>query len=443
MKPLIVLLFLVFNFFNVVNANYLSFKNANIKDVAFAVSQITNKNIVITSDINANVDLFAPNKVSDRELLNLFYSAVISSGLSFEIGRNSIYVKALDTTLLNNPSLFRSRVFKVNINDSLISSLPEGSFSHPVDGGLLVHTSPLYLSLIAKIEANTFIKKDEVITRVFNLKTVKPSSLYVFIPESVKFVAYDKINKLVVNGLESEVQIISNLINKLDGSLSVYQVELVITSVDKSHSDIYNLNLSIADSIGGIFASGGLSFGTPHTSSSLLLNWIESQSYFNLEAKPYLQLLDGHSSSLVIGHEVPFKVSTIDPDSKQITTIERRNVGLLLDVSIGSLSTGKVRLDLYQEFSSISNFQVLEHTDIIINKQSLRTTLDLILDHFYLIGGLSFNTNQELEVSNPLFKNHTVLDMIFTDTDNQSVERDLLIFIKVSKVSGTNFVNQN
>src|SRR5690606_20758166 len=92
---------------------------------------------------------------------------------------------------------------------------------------------------------------------------------------------------------------------------------------------------------------------------SLLARFLESDSRTNILSTPTLVTLDNEEAKIVVGRNLPFVTGQYTSTGSGSTpenpfqTIERRDVGLTLEVRPQISEGGTIKLDIYQEASSV------------------------------------------------------------------------------------------
>jgi general secretion pathway protein D len=90
----------------------------------------------------------------------------------------------------------------------------------------------------------------------------------------------------------------------------------------------------------------------------MLARFLESDTKANILSTPNLVTLDNEEAKIVVGRNVPFVTGTYattgnTATANPFTTVERRDVGLTLKVKPQISEGGTVRLQIYQEASSV------------------------------------------------------------------------------------------
>jgi len=122
----------------------------------------------------------------------------------------------------------------------------------------------------------------------------------------------------------------------------------------------------------------------------LLAHALESDSNANILSKPNLLTLDNEEAKIVIGQNVPFitgqyaqtSIGSVNP----FQTIERRDVGLTLRVKPQISESKTIKLQIYQEVSSVAD--IVNIAGITTNKRSIDTSVMVDDGSIIVLGGL-------------------------------------------------------
>ena len=434
-KILLVLVFLVTN----LQASEIQLRHAPLQEFIEQIYVQTGKSVIVPSDINPFLNMYLKPNLTQSELLNIFKNSVINSGLTYKEFGDTIYID----TRSEDVSMFMQPItFDVSLNLEVLDFLPNGSKMYVGNSQTVIYTNKEYFPILHKIAGNTKYHLSNYTTKVYKSLSAKPSTYLDLQTDNLTLKALDSLNRLVATGLREEIAKFDTLINTLESSLSTYVVDMFIVSSSEDFNKKYNLDLTVGSDLLSLGLSGFFTanYGTPFTAAknaTFLFNFIKSNRYLSIVEKPHVMLLDGKSTRLTVGQEVPFETQSFDPQGSisTIQTTERKDVGLILDISANSLMDGKVRLNIDQQLSSISTQQLERSVDLITDKQSYQTTLDVELNKFYLVGGLSYKDKYKQVDRNPIFEDLGILDELTTNTDSQSSSRDLLLFIQVRNSS--------
>ncbi len=145
------------------------------------------------------------------------------------------------------------------------------------------------------------------------------------------------------------------------------------------------LNVGVVDGTVAIPGIGTIS------NLSVLARALETDANANILSTPTLLTLDNEEAKIIIGQNVPFvtgsyAVSGAATTPTPFTTVERHDVGLTLQIKPQISEGGTVRLQIYQEVSTIDDKSNL--TGIIINKRAVQSTILVDDKQIVVIGGL-------------------------------------------------------
>ena len=125
----------------------------------------------------------------------------------------------------------------------------------------------------------------------------------------------------------------------------------------------------------------------------LLARALEADTSANMLSTPNVLTLDNEEAKIVVGQNVPFITGSYTPTSGSATnpfqTIERHDIGLTLRVTPQVSEGGAVKLQIFQEVSSVTRDKALvQSADIITNKRSLESTVLVDDGQIVVLGGL-------------------------------------------------------
>lgn len=190
-------------------------------------------------------------------------------------------------------------------------------------------------------------------------------------------------------------------------------------------------NLSSGLTIGllkGSVANGTVSLGT-------ILKAIETEGDANVLSTPNIIAMDNEEAEFVVGQNVPFVTgqnSTQGGTSNPFQTIERKDIGLTLKVTPQISEGNTIRLDIYQEVSSISNDATLggAASDLITNKRSVKTVALAQDGQILVLGGLMREDGNTTVQRVPCIGRIPVIGEPFTFTENSRRKTNLMVFIR-------------
>jgi len=173
----------------------------------------------------------------------------------------------------------------------------------------------------------------------------------------------------------------------------------------------------------GRLSDSGISFG-------VLLNALQSNTNFNILSTPSILTLDNAEASILVGQEVPFITGSTagDNNTNPFTTIQRKEVGVRLQITPQINDGNSVRLEILQEVSNIE--QSVSASDIITNKREIKTTVMADNNDIIVLGGLIREDESETYNKVPLLGDIPFIGALFRSTSVSREKRNLMVFIK-------------
>ncbi len=173
----------------------------------------------------------------------------------------------------------------------------------------------------------------------------------------------------------------------------------------------------------GRISKNGISFG-------VLLNALQSDTNFNILSTPSILTLDNAEASILVGQEVPFVTGSTagDNNANPFTTIQRKEVGVRLQITPQINDGNSVRLEILQEVSNIE--ESVKASDIITNKREIKTTVMADNNDIIVLGGLIREDESETYSKVPLLGDIPFIGALFRSTSISREKRNLMVFIK-------------
>ncbi len=166
---------------------------------------------------------------------------------------------------------------------------------------------------------------------------------------------------------------------------------------------------------------------------SVLARALESDAKANILSTPNLLTLDNEEAKIVVGQNVPFITGQYAQTGSATTatpfqTIERRDVGLTLRIRPQISEGGAVRLQIYQEVSSVQDR--LNPAGIITNKRSIESTV--LVDHGQIValGGLVQDGTDTSVEKVPVLGDIPLLGMLFRYETRRQTKTNLMVFLR-------------
>lgn len=168
-------------------------------------------------------------------------------------------------------------------------------------------------------------------------------------------------------------------------------------------------------------------------------NFLQTTGEGNILSTPTLLTLDNEEAKIIIGQNVPFvtgqytnsaasagSTGTVNP----FQTVERKDVGLTLKVKPQISENGTVKLEIYQEVSSVQASSINSTTGLITNKRSIQTNVLVEDGGIVVLGGLlqdEYSGNQEKV---PLLGDIPLFGNLFKTESRSRKKTNLMVFLR-------------
>lgn len=165
----------------------------------------------------------------------------------------------------------------------------------------------------------------------------------------------------------------------------------------------------------------------------LLVRALEADNNANILSTPTLLTLDNEEARIVIGQNVPFitgqyALSGAATTPTPFQTVERRDVGLTLRVKPQISEGGTVRLQIYQEVSSVQDTS--NAAGVITNKRAVESTVLVDDGQIVVIGGLIQDSVRDGVEKVPVLGDIPVLGALFTYNTRSRTKTNLMVFLR-------------
>lgn len=280
-------------------------------------------------------------------------------------------------------------------------------------------------------------------------------------------------NSLIITAPDHVFNMLSGVIDKLDVRRAQLYIEALIAEVSTDKAAQFSIqmqnlsNLSTTNTSNGVSyfsgtkfgsngasitsvaqnvnaASSGLSIGLFKgtvsipgigniTNLGFLANALESDASANILSKPNLLTLDNEEAKIVIGQNVPFITGQYaqTSGSNSVTpfqTIERKDVGLTLKVRPQISESNTIKLQIYQEVSSVSD--AANSAGITTNKRSIETSVIVEDGNIIVLGGLIEDRVTETVSKIPLLGDIPWLGNLFKSQGRGHKKTNLMVFLR-------------
>ncbi len=177
-----------------------------------------------------------------------------------------------------------------------------------------------------------------------------------------------------------------------------------------------------------------LTLGAP--AFSVLFSLSDFKDVVNVLSTPQILTSDNQEAEIVVGDNVPF-LSSLERSSSTtnqpvLQSIERKNVGVTLRIKPQISKGDYIKLDIYQEISSVTpttQAAGIGASDIITSKRSAKTTVVVKDQQTIVIGGLIQNKTVTNHTRVPVLSKIPLLGWLFKSTKVSKEKTNLLVYL--------------
>lgn len=277
---------------------------------------------------------------------------------------------------------------------------------------------------------------------------------------NVSIQASTETNSIIARGTARQVKDIGKLIGALDVRRAQVMIEAAIVEVSGEIAERLGVQLGLdrAAPPGGIAAtsfsnagtslqsillalgatsgaalSTGLTLGVSNNDFGALVQALAQSTSANLLSTPSVTTMDNQPATIVVGQNVPFRTGSFGTNGNTVTpftTIERRDVGITMNVLPRVTAGNVVRLEIAQEVSSLVGTNVEGAADLITNRRVINTTVLADDGGTVVLGGLITDDQTATKGKVPVLGDLPVVGNLFKSRQKQQTQRTLFVFMR-------------
>jgi len=296
--------------------------------------------------------------------------------------------------------------------------------------------------------------------------TAKPGQAKALFAGDVKVVADIGTNALLITADPSDIKAVSRIIDRLDIRRRQVLVEALIVEVSGNAIERFGVEWMATGGVGAgvqnfqniqpigtalstnavaatpvstslaltAAAPTGLTLGMINSALSIgaLVQAMKSDTDANVLSTPNLLTMDNEEAEIVVGKNVPFitgQSSTQGGVTNPFQTIERKDVGLTLRVKPQISEGDSVRLEIYQEISSVDG-ATAGGGGLTTSKRSIKTVVLANDKQMIVLGGLMRDDKTAAVQKVPCLGAIPLFGEPFKFTENQTTKTNLMVFLK-------------
>lgn len=413
LNKLFFIIVLAFNLFSNDEIN-INFKDLKIMDFIKITSKILNRNILITEEIEGNVNFVSNKPLNKNELIKILNYVLEDKGYN----------------LVFNDDIYR--IIKSNNEIPL--------FDNKIDS-----------------TKDDFIKKE---IKIFPLKNIEAGNVLKIIDSIISKNIYANPNDkpLISIDEDSNSIIVKAPIEEID------EIKLLIEELDVEKAQVYvqariiELNDELVNQIGityGIFAGSANNNGLTTFSSSLnkgnipkfsvegltipdissglalgaTLNLLRQNGALDIVSEPSILAINNKESSIYVGETISIKTSSSVTDGGTTReNFQREDVGLTLKVKPRISNETKVTLEINTILEGVKTTQTISG-NADTSKKEVKTTAILNNGESVIIGGLIENKIETTNQKVPVLGDIPLFGELFKNSTSNNKKNNLVVII--------------
>ena len=201
-------------------------------------------------------------------------------------------------------------------------------------------------------------------------------------------------------------------------------------------------NIAKAGTTGALGVSPGLNLGVIFGKTAggvpnlgVLARFLETNAKANILSTPNILTLDNEEARIIVGSNVPFITGQYAQTGASVTaspfqTYDRRDVGLTLRIRPQISEGGTVRMQIFQEASSIQGTTLSNPAGPVTNKRSIESSVVVDDGGIVVIGGLIEDSWAIGEDKVPVLGDIPVLGAMFRYETRKRTKTNLMVFLR-------------
>ena len=228
---------------------------------------------------------------------------------------------------------------------------------------------------------------------------------------------------------------VTNFPNTAPNILAATGAVVVDRETQGADSDgLQNLQSLAVDSLLGL---QGLGLGIAGQSKDgtifgVILNALQSDTGSNVLSTPSIMTMDNQPASILVGQEIPITTGEAlsSANTNPFRTIERKDVGIKLEVRPQINEGDAIKMFIRQEVSSIFRPVTATSNDLITNKREVETTVMVNDGQIIVLGGLIEEGEQVSLDKVPLLGDIPILGRLFQSEGKAKRRTNLMVFMR-------------
>jgi type II secretion system protein D len=318
------------------------------------------------------------------------------------------------------------------------------------------------LQLVYKLRYAKAEEVESTLARYFEEESTKvrstlgPSqsgSLTRQLEQEVTVVGDGKSNKLVVSTSPRYAEIVQSIIEELDAAPPQVMIQVLLAEVTLDQSRQWAMDFNAGPFGGNQWKFGSLGAGAGVATAlgvanlaissndfNVLIRALEVQGKLEVLSNPQVTVNNNEKALIQVGEDIAIVTGVERLDNGNTRSdVERRDVGIILNVTPSISGDGFVRLEIAPEISSVSQrtTQISEDFEApIITTRKVDTVVTVKDGQTIVIGGLIQQTQEDRRTKVPLLGDIPLVGNAFRSVQVENIKTELLVILTPKVVPG-------
>lgn len=267
--------------------------------------------------------------------------------------------------------------------------------------------------------------------------------------KAVDIRADEATNALVITAPDADMRSLKSVVQRLDIRRAQVHIEAIIAEVNYTKDQEIGVEWHTNQVKDGVSANaftnnlGDFITNSAKTMSvgylvggelRALLAAFAKDNNVNILSTPSLVTLDNEEANMIVGQNIgilsgSFTTNT-SGSNNPFQTVERKDVGIKLNVTPQINEGNAIKLKVKQEVSSVDPTTANSPSGVSINKREIDTSVLVDDGKILVLGGLIQDSVEETVTKVPLLGDIPLLGRLFQDTNTAVTKKNLMVFLR-------------
>jgi type II secretion system protein D len=265
--------------------------------------------------------------------------------------------------------------------------------------------------------------------------------------QEVTVVGDELSNKLVISASPRYIDMVMSMVEELDSAPPQVVIQVLLAEVTLDNNATWGADLKLRNiggqnmSIASLAAGAGVAaaLGVPNltfaaTDFDLILRALEAQGKLQVLSRPYVSVRNNVQASIQVGDNIGVVEGAMErtPQGGTVANVQRKDIGIILNVTPSISPDGFVSMDIIPEISSLSTRTTQITADLnapIITQRKVNTNVTVKDGQTVVIGGLIQTQQEDRRSKTPFIGDIPLVGWLFRSKQELEVKTELLVIL--------------